>query len=127
MDFPEYWTLFVRAHASSALRRLHFTTMTAGLGCLAVGLVSRRMSWLLAALGLTVVPAWIARRLDGAPELPWEPVHAVAANVKMWHLTRIGEMDAEVARIIAQAVEESFEDMDESVPPPNMVTDHTLH
>jgi hypothetical protein len=120
MTFPQYWAEFVRAHASPSVRRTHFLAVSAGLGW--------RLSWVLAGTAVAFVPAaWMAHRLDARGVLAAHPLFAAAASAKMWEMTLLGTMDAEVHRIIADEVEDHVVDGGDSVPPPNMVTDHTLH
>jgi hypothetical protein len=126
--FDDYWAVFVRAHASAVVRRVHFISVSAALGCAALGLATRRGALLLAAPVIAVVPSVIARRLAGGDvRLPRYPLYGVAAGLKMWRMTLEGRMDAEVERIFGSEPEGPGEGAAPPVPRPNMVTDHTLH
>lgn len=132
--FDEYWDTFVRAHAAPSLRRLSFLATSAGLGAGAAFLLTRRIAFLLLAPVVAFAPPWFARRLAGVPAdlVSPQPLHFAKASLKLWHLTLIGEMEAEVARVtgsVAPDVEGADDEGDEGgeLPRPNMVTDHTLH
>jgi hypothetical protein len=126
-SFDEYWALFVRAHASPFVRRVHFFSVTAALGCAVLGVLTRRRGLVLAASAVAVVPPWAARKLDKGETLPppLHPLLTLLATTKMWQMTLAGTMDAEVARLMGPVTED--EPADGTHPRPNMVTDHTLH
>ena len=131
LRFREYWPVFVRAHESPAVRRVHFVATTAGIGCAVLGVFGRRLSLVLAAPAVALVPTWIARRFAGSAsvELPAHAVFRVAASLKMWAMTLAGTMAREAASVVDASREEPLDmaDEDHPYPPPNMVTDHTLH
>mgnify|MGYP001557379045 CR=1 FL=1 len=127
MTFPEYWVVFVRAHASPSVRRVHFVSMSAALGCAVFGVASRRTGLLALATAVALVPTWLARRLEETRGLAGYPAFAAAASLKMWRMTLEGTMDAEVLRVLGAEFVEPAAEEEVSVPPPNMVTDHTLH
>lgn len=126
MSFDEYWEHYVRVSSDPAIRRAHFATTSAALGCAALGLVSRRLLVLLLSPAVGAVPLVLARRLLGAGPLPHGPVVFLAlAAIRAWRLELLGRMDAEIARLMPPG---SYEEPPGSpVPRPNMVTDHTLH
>ena len=129
LRFDDYWLLFVRAHERAIVRRVQAVAVTAGLGCAALGVVTRKLGLVVAAPAVALVPTWVLRRLGRGAELPFHPAFHVVASLKMWSMTLASSMDAEVARV-ADASRETPSDLaddDRSHPPPNMVTDHTLH
>jgi hypothetical protein len=127
LSFDEYWALFVRAHASPFVRRVHFVSVTAALGCAALGILTRRRGLVLAASAVAVVPPWAARKFESGAALPppLHPLLTLLATTKMWQMTLAGTMDQEVARLAG--AEPETEPVDRTHPRPNMVTDHTLH
>lgn len=132
LTFDEYWPAFVRAHESTVVRRVHFVATSAGIGCAVAGVFGRRLSFLLAAPAVALVPTWMARRFsgEGAAPLPNHAVFRIVASLKMWAMTLAGTMAEETASIAhAESEEPQSADADQDLPhpPPNMVTDHTLH
>lgn len=131
LRFHEYWPLFVRAHENPVVRRVHFVATTIGVGCAVLGAFGRRMSFVLAAPTVALVPTWIARRIiePAASPLPRHAVFGILASLKMWGMTLAGTIDEEAARLadVRESEDSDFEDEDHAHPPPNMVTDHTLH
>jgi hypothetical protein len=130
LRFHEYWPLFVRAHENPVVRRVHFAATTTGIGCAVLGAFGRRMTFLLAAPAVALVPTWIARRIAKVSSpLPRHAVFRIVASLKMWGMTLAGTMDEEVERLTdgPTARGSDHEDDDHPHPPPNMVTDHTLH
>jgi len=128
LTFDEYWDLFVRAHADETIRRIHFVSVSAGLGCAVLGLLTRRASIVLAAPVVAFVPSWAARALGASDAaLPFHPAYAALASARMWHLTLRGVMKHEVDRVLRYERDDAPESGDGPLPRPNMVTDHTLH
>jgi len=131
LPFSEYWSQFVRAHRSPRKRRLQVVATSAGLGCAALGLLTRRTSLLLAAPVVGVVSPWLVGRvLEGPEELPTAPLYRVLACLKLWELTVTSGLEEELARLAREEAErdEAAEPVEEaSHPATNMVTDHTLH
>jgi len=128
LSFEEYWDAFVRAHASPSLRRLSFAATSAGIGAATAFLITRRSVFLVLSPVLAFVPTWLARKLAGetAELLHEQPLFFAAASLKLWHMTLIGAIEEEVAR--ATSMSPAYERfVDEELPRPNMVTDHTLH
>lgn len=128
VTFDEYWDLFVRAHAEPSVRRVHFVATSAGLGVAAVGVLTRRVTLLLVATAVAFVPPWAARKAGGPrTTLPFHPAYAALASARMWRMTLVGTMSAEVVRVLRTDVEDAPDSDDGPLPRPNMVTDHTLH
>lgn len=128
LSFEEYWDVFVRAHASPSLRRLTFAATSAGIGAMTVFLITRRAVFLVLSPVVAFVPPWLACKLAGETTelLHAHPLFLAAASLKLWHLTLTGAIEAEVVRVtMASPPYEPF--VDEELPRPNMVTDHTLH
>jgi len=127
LTFEEYWTRFVSVHTSVATRRVQFVATSVGLASAFAGLVWRRGVLVVLAPAIAWAPTWLARRAfeSAADGPPGHPAYAVAANLKMWRMTLGGTMDAEVERVVAEAEPSTVPR--QRTPPPNMVTDHTLH
>jgi hypothetical protein len=130
-SFEDYWVEFVRAHRSPESRRVRFVAMTAGFALSVVAAVSRKAGLFAAALAVAAVPgigALRTVRADGT-SLPARVSFAAMANLRMWQLTLLGTMDAEVRRVLGDESPASAaaEEGGEPLPKPNMVTDHTLH
>jgi hypothetical protein len=128
LSFEAYWDAFVRAHASPSLRRLSFAATSAGIGAATAFFITRRAVFLVLSPVVAFVPTWLARKLAGetAEVGPAHPLFFAAASLKLWHLTLTGALEAEVVRVtMASPPYEPF--VDEELPRPNMVTDHTLH
>jgi hypothetical protein len=131
-EFGEYWDEYVRLHQSVLARRIHFVAVSAGLAFAALGIVTGRLSLLASAPVVGSVPGFVVRRAEGEGSLPQasRPVlFAFVASLRMWRLTLHGEMQAEVARVLRTAWQESPAAAadEETFPRPNMVTDQTLH
>jgi hypothetical protein len=127
--FDEYWLLFVRAHEHPLLRRAQLLATTAGISCLAVGLLGRRASLLLAAPVVGLVPPWVLGRvLSPEVDLPPDPLYRLLASLKMWGMTLAGTFEDELARASMMTPRPEGVAAEEPLhPPTNMVTDHTLH
>lgn len=132
LTFDEYWPAFVRAHESSVVRRVHFVATSAAVGCAVAGVFGRRLTLVLAAPAVALLPTWVARRLSGnaSAPLPGHAVFRVVASLKMWAMTLAGTMVEEAVNIASAERDDGVTadaDQDLPHPPPNMVTDHTLH
>jgi hypothetical protein len=107
---------------------VHFIAVSAGLGVVAVGALTRRVSLLAAGAAVAFVAPWAARKLgDPGATLPFQPAYATLASARMWRMTLVGTMSAEVVRVLRSEVDEAPESDGGPLPRPNMVTDHTLH
>jgi len=131
MSFEQYWVLFVRAHVNPLARRTRFAATSASVACAAAGVLSRRGSLLVLAAALAWVPNWVARQmLEGAVVgVPANVPYAVLASLKLCEMSLLGTFDAEIQRVLAIDEQKPMNAPggDPTVPPPNMVTDHTLH
>lgn len=135
--FGEYRDAYLRLHSSPGLRRVHFVASTGAVGCLLAGLVTRRVTPLLAAPLVLFVPTWLSRRALGAGPLPPSPapvLHAALAAFEMWWRSLDGSLDGEVARVALRdereqkAARRAARRREATVSPaPNMMTDNTLH
>lgn len=125
--FDAYWARFLRSSTDPAILRAHFLSTSAGLAAFAIGVATRRLSLVLVSPAIARgVPA-LVRRLRRALPIPDGPVaFQVVALLKLWHLVLLGNVEGEFDRVLAPpgVVRPRAE---ESAPPPNMVTDHTLH
>jgi hypothetical protein len=128
-DFDAYWRAFVRAHENPLRRRTQLVATTAGISVLALGVFARRLSLLILApvVGL-VPPVLLEKALGEPPYLPPAALYRLLASIKMWGMTLAGTFEEELVRAAlenAQAPEDTTGQ--EPHPPTNMVTDHTLH
>ncbi len=58
-SFAEFYPFYLKEHSNRTCRRLHFVGSSLGLVCLATGLVSGHLQWLLLGLFCGYLFAWI--------------------------------------------------------------------
>ena len=102
ITFEDFWPTYVRAHASKTSRTLHVIGTSLALACLVAAIFKRR-PWLallapLAGYGFARCGHFVEHN---HPTSASHPVLRVRANLLLWWKTLAGEMDAEVARILA--------------------------
>jgi hypothetical protein len=102
-SFEQFWPFYVRAHSSKWNRRLHFVGTSAAVALGASGLLTGRLSLLLAAPVVGYGPAWIGHFLveGNVPATFGHPLWSLRADFVMWRKMLAGTMDAEVARVLA--------------------------
>jgi hypothetical protein len=106
-DFDAFWRIYVQMHARPATRGLHFLATSAMMACVAQGVRTRRIRWLLAAPLVDYAIAQSAHRLvEKNRTQPYRnPPWHLQAELRLWWLTLTDRMDEEVARITAEAAE----------------------
>lgn len=101
-SFEEFWPFYVREHARSATRVLHFLGSTLGLVCLIGTLITGKL-WLLP-LGLILgyAFAWIGHFFieRNRPATFQYPLWSFCADWKMWSLMLLRQMESEVRRSV---------------------------
>ena len=102
--FDEFWPHYVRAHATKGNRTLHFMGTSAAMALLAAGLITKRRWLLLAAPIVGYGLAWTGHFVveKNKPATFGHPVWSLQADFKMWAMILRGEMDAEVAKYVAE-------------------------
>ena len=97
-SFEDFWPHYVRAHSKRANRTLHFAGTSAAMLLATTGLVTGRVSLLLAAPVVGYGCAWLGHLvLEGnKPATFGHPMWSLAADFVMWKKILDGTMDAEV-------------------------------
>ena len=108
-SFEEFWPFYVREHSNKTNRRLHFVGTTLAMGCVATGILTGRLSALLAAPVAGYGFAWVGHfMIEGnRPATFTYPKWSLMGDFKMWTLMATGKMDAEVERCMKLGEEES--------------------
>jgi hypothetical protein len=104
-SFEEFWPYYVGEHKKKSTRVMHFVGTTAAMACLAGGLLTKRR-WLLAVAPFAGYgPAWISHFFieKNRPATFTYPLWSLKADFVMWGKMAMGKMDAEVARVAAEA------------------------
>lgn len=103
-SFEEFWPCYVRAHAKKSTRALHFVGTTAALGCLAGGIVTRRRWMIALAPVVGYGTAWASHLVceKNSPLTFSHPLWALQADLTMWWKMLVGDMDAEVERVLSE-------------------------
>ena len=104
-SFEQFWPYYVREHSKKTTRALHFIGTTVAMGCVAAGVLSKKR-WLLALAPIVGYgPAWIGHFFveKNRPATFDYPVWSFQADLKMWRMTLLGSMDAEVERVLADS------------------------
>ena len=104
-SFEEFWPYYVGEHKKKSTRVMHFVGTTAAMACVAGGLLTKRR-WLLAVAPFAGYgPAWISHFFieKNRPATFKYPLWSLKADFVMWGKMAMGKMDAEVARVAAEA------------------------
>jgi hypothetical protein len=107
-SFDDFWPHYVRAHSKKSTRVLHFLGTSAGLTSAAVGALTGRLGYLLAAPLLGYGPAWIGHFFfeRNVPATFGHPFWSLRADFVMFAKMLRGTMDGEVERVKAEAERE---------------------
>ncbi|NRA32427.1 MAG: DUF962 domain-containing protein [Polyangiaceae bacterium] len=124
-SFEDFWEYYVLEHSKKITRQLHFAGATAALACAATAILTphKWTAFLIPVVGY--LPAWIGHFVyeENVPATFGNPIFSARAGMKMYRMMVEGTMDAEVERVVDDA-------MAAPMPPdirPNMMTDRTLH
>ena len=106
-SFEEFWPTYVLAHQNKTNRTLHVVGMSLALACV-VAAILRRRPWLLAlapvfAYGFAWCGHFFAEK--NMPATFSHPVYSARAGGLLFWKTICGEMDAEVARVLAETAD----------------------
>lgn len=104
--FEQFWDFYVSQHTKKGTRIAHFIGTTAAMGCIAGGLLTKRRWLLLVAPVVGYGPAWASHFFieKNKPATFKYPLWSLRADFIMWWKTLSGQMQAEVDRVVAQAV-----------------------
>src|SRR6478672_9061261 len=104
-SFEEFWADYVRAHRNKTNRTLHVIGMSLALACVLAAVFRRRPLLLVMAPVLAYGFAWCGHFFveKNAPSSFSHPIMSARAGAIMFWKTICGEMDAEVARVLADA------------------------
>jgi hypothetical protein len=102
--FAEFWPEYVRAHSNKLNRTLHVVGMSLALACLVSAIFKRKPWLLLAAPAFAYGFAWCGHFLveKNMPGTFSHPFYSARAGALLFWKTICGDMDAEVARVLAQ-------------------------
>jgi hypothetical protein len=103
-DFESFWPYYIGEHRDPTTRRLHTVGTTAALGCLAAFALTRKRSLLLAGLVGGYGPAWVSHFFieKNRPATFTYPLWSLRADLRMFRLTLLGQIDAEIERILGE-------------------------
>jgi hypothetical protein len=107
-SFDEFWPEYVRAHQNKLNRTLHAVGIGLALACVAAAIVKRR-PWLLALAPVFAYGfAWSGHFFaeSNMPATFSHPLYSARAGMLMFWKTITGEMDAEVARVLDELVQD---------------------
>jgi hypothetical protein len=101
--FDEFWPYYVREHSKPLTRKFHFVGTAAAMGFVAAAVKLRRPSLLAAAMVAGYGPAWVSHFFieKNKPATFQYPLWSLLSDFKMFGMMLRGEMDAEVARVMA--------------------------
>jgi hypothetical protein len=101
--FDEFWPYYVREHSKPLTRKFHFVGTGAFLALAVASVRLRRPSLFLASAVAGYGPAWISHFFieKNRPATFTYPAWSLLADFKMFGMMLRGEMDAEVARVMA--------------------------
>lgn len=107
-DFESFWPYYIGEHRDASTRRLHTIGTTAALGCLTAFALTRKRSLLLAALVGGYGPAWVSHFFieKNRPATFTYPLWSLRADLRMFRLTLLGQIDAEIERILGEQAAE---------------------
>ncbi len=108
-SFEEFWPYYVREHSRKTTRTLHFVGTAAAVTCAGAGLLLGK-KWLLAlAPVLGYGPAWVGHFFveNNRPATFDYPLWSLKADFVMWSKIARGQMDEEVARVVAEEARRS--------------------
>ncbi|MCU0685104.1 MAG: DUF962 domain-containing protein [Polyangiaceae bacterium] len=107
-DFESFWPYYIGEHRDASTRRLHTVGTTVALGCLAAFALTRKRSLLLATLVGGYGPAWVSHFFieKNRPATFTYPLWSLRADLRMFRLTLLGQIDAEVERILGEQAAE---------------------
>ncbi len=103
-SFEDFWPYYVGEHAQKSTRTLHFVGTAAAVTCAAAGVLLGKR-WLLAVAPVCGYgPAWVSHFFieKNRPATFKYPLWSLKADFVMWGKIARGEMDAEVARVLAE-------------------------
>jgi hypothetical protein len=101
-SFEDFWPFYVHEHANETNRKLHFVGTTLVIGSVALGLLTRRPAFFLAAPVFGYGFAWIGHFVveGNTPATFKHPLWSLRADFEMWAKMVSGTMDAEVERVM---------------------------
>ncbi|HEU4405200.1 MAG TPA: DUF962 domain-containing protein [Polyangiaceae bacterium] len=103
-DFEAFWPYYLGEHSDPNTRRLHTLGTAAALGCLGAFALTRKPALLLGALVGGYGPAWVSHFFveKNRPATFTYPIWSLRADFRMFKLTLLGQIDAEIARIAGE-------------------------
>ncbi len=99
-SFSEFWPFYLGEHRRRGTRVLHFIGTSLALVLIVIALAARSGLPLLLALLVAYAFAWIGHFLveKNRPATFRHPLWSFAADWKMWAMTLMGTIDAEISR-----------------------------
>jgi hypothetical protein len=101
-SFEDFWPFYVREHAHETNRKLHFVGLSLAMGSVAIGLLTRRPAFFLAAPVLGYGFAWVGHFVveGNTPATFKYPLWSLRGDFEMWWKMASGTMNAEVERVM---------------------------
>jgi len=98
--FEEFWPYYLRQHADTRTRALHFVGTTVAFWLMVGAALSGRWSLLLAALPAAYVFAWLGHALveRNRPATFGNPLWSLRGDIRMYRLWLDGRLASELAR-----------------------------
>lgn len=99
-SFAEFWPFYVREHADTRNRLLHFVGTSLAFGCVGYGIARFSLLWVILALPTGYGLAWIGHYTlqKNRPATFTYPLWSFMGDMKLWWLTLLGKMPGEVDR-----------------------------
>jgi hypothetical protein len=102
-DFDAFWRVYVQMHRSPTTRRVHFLATSVAMACVAQAARTRRLRWLiLAPIADYAIAQTSHRVLEKNRTQPYRnPPWHLRAELRLWWLTLVDQMDDEIERLDA--------------------------
>jgi hypothetical protein len=100
-DFESFWPHYLGEHSDPTTRALHALGTGLALGCLGAYALTRKRALLFGALAGGYGPAWVSHFFveHNRPATFSHPLWSLRADLRMFRLTLLGQIDAEIARV----------------------------
>ncbi|HEX3537697.1 MAG TPA: DUF962 domain-containing protein [Stellaceae bacterium] len=104
MRYPEFWAVYLAAHADPRNRALHYTGTIGALAAAALGLLMWDWRWLVAAPVIGYAPAWLGHLVfeRNRPATFAHPIWSLAGDFRMLALFLAGRLSGELRRASAR-------------------------
>lgn len=94
MTFEEFYPTYLAAHADPRTRAVHATGLVSALTVASIGLLTRRPHWLIAALALGYLPAFVSHWIfeENQPKTFEDPINSFRGDFVMTYQLLTGTL-----------------------------------